>query len=231
MDKIKIVSISKDNHFDLTKIDGIEYIEYSNNTEKITKLYNKEIEKSKDYDFLIFMHADVDIDLHSLIQHIKDCKDKYDIMGLCGCQKIKTSQSPLNWFTGSMLNPECRFGCVTHGEDNNKKSFFNYKKPNVKDVSVACIDGLCIIFTKTAINSGIKFDEIFSFDFYDTDISFSAILKYNLRLGVLIEESLKHYSVGKSILSKDFLMHEIDFRKKWNLDIPENSPINQIINQ
>ena len=61
------------------------------------------------------------------------------------------------------------------------------------------------------------------------NISFQAILKYDLKLGVLVEESLQHYSVGKSILTQDFLKHEIDFRKKWNLDIPENSPIRKMM--
>lgn len=45
-------------------------------------------------------------------------------------------------------------------------------------------------------------------------------MKHNLKLGVIVEKSLQHYSIGKSILSVDFLRHELDFRKKWNLDIP-----------
>lgn len=53
-------------------------------------------------------------------------------------------------------------------------------------------------------------------------------MKKNLRLGVIVEKSLQHYSVGKSILSNDFLKHELDFRKKWGLDIPENSALQKI---
>lgn len=228
-EKIKIVSISKNDKFDLTKIDGIEYIEIPNNTEKITTLYNKEIDNSQDYDYLIFMHADVDVDLEHMINHMKECSEKYDVMGLCGCQKIKVSQSPLNWFSGSIQFPQSRYGCVTHGEDYSRVTYYNSDRKETTDAEVACIDGLCIIFTNKAIKSGLKFDEIFLFDFYDTDISFSALMKYNLKLGVIVETSLKHYSIGKSILTKDFLSHEIDFRKKWNLEIPEKSPINKIL--
>lgn len=94
------------------------------------------------------------------------------------------------------------------------------------DHEVACIDGLCMIFTKKALSKPIFFDTKFQYDFYDTDLSFQCVLKYNLKLGVIVEKSLQHYSVGKSILTNDFLMHEVDFRKKWNLEIPPTSPIN-----
>ena len=87
-----------------------------------------------------------------------------------------------------------------------------------------------LFLLKKAIQSGIKFDELFKFDFYDTDISFSAIIKFNLRLGVIIERSLHHFSLGKSILREEFLQKEIIFRKKWNLKIPENSKISSLIN-
>ena len=66
------------------------------------------------------------------------------------------------------------------------------------------------------------------FDCYDTDISLQTVLKYKFKLGVIVEESLKHYSVGKSIMTDDFLMHEIDLRKKWQLDFPPNSKILQL---
>lgn len=228
-DKIKIVSISKNNQFDLTKIDGIEYVEIPNNTEKITTIYNREIENSKDLDYLILMHADVDVDLNHMIPHIKECSVKYDVMGLCGCRKLSVSQSPLNWFSGSIKYPQSRYGCVIHGEAGNRTTYYNGSQKETTDIDVACIDGLCIIFTKKAIESGLRFDELFSFDFYDTDISFSAIMKHNLRLGVIVEESLRHHSIGKSILTRDFLTHEIDFRNKWNLEIPPDSPINKIL--
>lgn len=228
--KIKILSISKDDRISIEKINGIEYVDIINNTTPITTLYNKEIEKSQDYDYLIFMHGDVNVDLTHMIPHMLECSSKYDIMGLCGCQKMNTSHSPLNWFTGSSHFPEGRYGCVTHGEDNKGTSFFNYKKPEITDIPVSCIDGLCIIFTKKAIQSGIKFDEVFKFDFYDTDISFSALLKFNLKLGVIVEQSLHHFSLGKSILKDEFLQKEIIFRKKWNLKIPENSKISELIN-
>jgi hypothetical protein len=49
-------------------------------------------------------------------------------------------------------------------------------------------------------------------------------------LGVIVEQSLHHFSLGKSILGDEFLQKEIIFRKKWNLKIPENSKISKLIN-
>lgn len=238
MSRFKFVIVSKDEAFKMYyaqfSIDHIRPVEVSfvpNNTDALAKVYNKYLDdlrsqsSDKTADFIVFIHADVAFCIDDLLLHIERCKDKYDVMGLCGTSIVNVSQSPLNWWTASNPTPNAKWGCVTHGELGNQKSFFSQHSPLVTDHEVACIDGLCIIFGPKAIASGIRFDEQFTFDFYDTDISFQAILKYGLTVGVLVEQSLSHYSVGKSILTADFLKHEIDFRKKWNLEIPEKSPI------
>lgn len=238
MSKFRFIIVSKDENFKMPREKfnfGNSYVcLVSNNAKSLAKVYNQHLNQVRQddqckADFIVFMHADVELDAEKLIAHIEECKNKYDVFGLCGTSVLNISQSPLNWWTGSNLNPEAKWGCVTHGELGNQKSFFSADRANVRDHEVACIDGLCIIFGPKAIASQIIFDEQFMFDFYDTDISFQAILKYDLKLGVLVEESLQHYSVGKSILTQDFLKHEMDFRKKWNLDIPENSPIRKIM--
>ena len=84
------------------------------------------------------------------------------------------------------------------------------------DHEVACIDGLCIIFSRKAIDSGLRFDEALSpFDFYDTDISMQAVIKYKMKVGVIVRKELQHRSVGKSILTPGFLKNEETFRAKW----------------
>lgn len=240
MSKYEVIIVSKDDQFKLD-LQGIDIDNHEinvqllqNNKLPLTTVYNHclyNIRARKNADFLIMLHADVQCDFKHLIQHIEQCKDKYDVMGLCGTSVMNVSQSPLNWWTGSNPTPTAKWGCVTHGELGNRQSFFSSDRANITDHEVACIDGLCIIFGPKAIKSELKFDEIFTFDFYDTDISFQTIMKYNMKLGVLVEMSLQHYSVGRSILTPEFLKHEIDFRKKWNLEIPENSPINKLINQ
>lgn len=52
-----------------------------------------------------------------------------------------------------------------------------------------------------------------------------------MQIGVLIEKSLHHYSVGKSILTDKFLQSEIKLRCKWNLGFPHGSKIEQMWNE
>lgn len=110
------------------------------------------------------------------------------------------------------------------------QSFFSKDREAVTDHEVACIDGMCIVFGPKAIaDKELNFDTQFSFDFYDTDISFQCLMQRNLKLGVIVEPSLVHDSIGRSITTDEFLVHEIDFRKKWKLDIPDRSKL-QLIN-
>lgn len=225
---IRLLVVAKDQTFRLNETNttelGIQITKIGNNTFPLAAVYNnflKDIRTQENKpDFVVFMHADVDIDLKHFIEHIEACKDKYDVIGLCGTSIFNVSQSPLNWWTGSNPTPYAKWGCVTHGELGGKKSFFSEDRKEQTDAEVACIDGLCIVFGHKAIESDMLFDEQFAFDFYDSDISLQTILKQHLKLGVVVEESLQHYSVGKSILSQDFLKHEVEFRKKWGLPIP-----------
>ena len=94
------------------------------------------------------------------------------------------------------------------------------------DAEVSCIDGLCIIFAKDALESNIEFDEsLGAFDFYDTDISMQAIAKYKIKIGVMVQKDLCHYSVGRSILTPSFLDIEEKFRAKWGLPTPKDSAL------
>ena len=192
-----------------------------NNKDSLPVVYNRKLAEVRAMeqkpDFVIFMHHDVDVDFKHLVQHIEECSEKYDVMGLCGCEVLDTKKSPLNWYTGSNDYPKRRWGCVTHGELNNTMSYFSFDRPNVTDHAVGCIDGLMIIFGPKAIASEMKFDETFLFHQYDTDISLQAQLTYKLRLGVLVETSLHHYSVGRGILKPEFLVHEKDLREKWGM--------------
>jgi len=88
----------------------------------------------------------------------------------------------------------------------------------VLDHEAACIDGLCIIMLKKAIEeSDILFDRTFSFSHYDTDFSMQCVLQKHLKLGVIVQKDLQHWSVGKSILTPEFMQSEEKFRAKWNM--------------
>jgi len=222
------VNISKQDDY---VSENLEFVRYQNNSESLASIYNKEIKAEREnrkHDFLVFLHADVNLDVASLMHHCEECNDKYDVMGLCGCEKVITTQTPLNWFTSSMPAAKFRWGCVTHGELGNRLTFFSEDRKNIRDHAVGAIDGLCIIFGKKALDSEMLFDEQFTFNQYDTDISFQTLITYGMKLGVIVEPSLHHYSVGKSIMTPEFLESEVDFRLKWNLPFPDNSNVKKI---
>lgn len=236
MSKWKFVIVSKDKEFKLppekfTEVANLAEINISyvdSNTKPLAEVYNKYLEYERNpngtnWDYMVFMHSDVSFDIGAFIKHVERVSEKYDIIGLCGTSTMNVSQSPLNWFTSSRLNPDKRWGCVIHGELGNQMTWFSHHSPEIGDHEVACIDGLCIIFTKkTILNRSIRFDStVGDFDFYDTDISMQAMMN-GLKLGVVVRKDLIHFSVGKSILTSQFLENEIKFRKKWNLPLTPN---------
>lgn len=239
--KHRFVFVSKDEsfRFDRDASDAfsqehqtVRFDYVQNNVMPLADVYNAILREddTKSFDFVYFMHADVSLDFLKLIEHVESVSGKYDLIGLCGCSKFSVGQSPLNWFCGSNPFPGGRWGCVTHGELGNQTSFFSQHSPDVTDHEVACIDGLCIIFAKKAVEAGLVFDpSVGSFDFYDSDISMQAILKYGLRAGVVVRKDLAHYSVGRSILTDDFLRNEAKFRAKWGFEPPKGSTVEKMM--
>lgn len=242
MFKYKFIIISKDSNTLLTKKDfekfeniDVEFV--LNNSTPITQIYNQYLFKTRQnindiiYDYLIFIHADARLDISQLLKHIETVHGKYAIMGLCGTEYVNVSECPLNWYTSSAQRPQARWGSVTHIEMNNTTTYFSQDRPNILDHEVGCIDGVCIIFSKEALQSGISFDETFKFDQYDTDLSLQCVMNYKMKLGVLVEQSLVHASVGKSITTNEFLIHELDLRRKWKFGIPPNSKLELLLKQ
>ena len=238
--KILISIVSKDNNFSISpeilekfkeNHPGSDYILTEYNLENITVVNNRIIEKSisEGFDYLVMMHADVEFDLDHFFAHMEECDGKYDVIGLCGCEKISISESPLNWFCGSRKYPGGRWGCVCHGELGNSTSFFSLDRKDITDHQVSCIDGLCIVLSKKAIEAGLRFDENLKFNCYDTQISFDAIMNLHLKVGVLVETSLKHFSVGKSILGNSFLEDEIILRNRFGFEVPKGSRLESFI--
>lgn len=189
-----------------------------NNTLTLTQFGNKFIQESKDeYDYLILMHSDVDLSLNEFVKHLIEVKDKYDIVGLAGTKKLFISQSPLTWFTGSHKYPNERYGRITHNHDGMMiESFFNKEKPDVFDTEVITIDGLLMCLNKKTLqNEKARFDEQFTYDFYDLDFCLNAQINTDLKIGVFVQPTI-HKSLGKSVLTEEYLNPERKFRAKWN---------------
>lgn len=94
--KFKFIIVSKNNdscikEADFDSILNADYDIVLNNTVSLPALYNKKIDQNADYDFIVLMHGDVQLDIKDLMQHVEKVKDKYDLIGLCGCSKISVS--------------------------------------------------------------------------------------------------------------------------------------------
>lgn len=177
----RVVFVSKDDKFcvdekaagEISSRDGsIRFFHVRGNSRPLADVYNGFLSGPEQPDFTYFVHADVGLDFEGLARHVEDASGRYDVMGLCGCEKLNVSISPLNWFNGSRPWPQHRWGCVSHGELGDQVSFFSAHSPDVRDREVACVDGLCIIFGRKAVESGLRFDPaVGAFDCYDTDVS------------------------------------------------------------
>lgn len=189
-----------------------------NNILTLTQFGNKMIEEAKDsYDYLILMHSDVDLSLNEFVKHLIEVKDKYDIVGMAGTKKLFISQSPLTWFTGSHKYPNERYGRITHNHDGMMlESFFNKEKPEVFDTEAITIDGLLMCLDKkTMQNEKARFDEQFTYDFYDLDFCLNVQINTDLKIGIFIQPTI-HKSLGKSVLTEEYLNPERKFRAKWS---------------
>ena len=194
----------------------LEYID--NNVLTLTQFGNKFLNECKDasYDYLIFMHADVDLSIYDFVKHLLDVKDKYDIVGVAGTKKLFVSQSPLTWFTGSHKFPQDRYGRITHDHGGMMlESFFNREKPDVADTDVVTIDGLLMCFNKKIIqDEKTRFDEQFTYDFYDLDFCMNVQFNTDYKIGVFVQPTI-HNSLGKSVLTEEYLIPERKFRQKY----------------
>lgn len=196
----------------------IDVVVFANNAYTLTQLGNKTIEESKDYyDYLILMHSDVDLSINEFVKHLVESKNKYDIVGVAGTKKLFISQSPLTWFTGSHKYSKDRYGRITHNHDGMMiESFFSREKPDVFDTEVVTIDGLLMCLNKkTMQNEKARFDEQFTYDFYDLDFCLNVQANTDLKIGVFVQPTI-HNSVGKSVLTEEYLNPERKFRIKWN---------------
>lgn len=164
--QVKVVVVSKDENFLMTPEDfnvnedlevDVAVTFVKNNCLSLAAVYNRELANAKDlnFDMVALMHSDVKLNVTAFIKHLLEVSSKYDLIGLCGTSAMNIGHSPLNWFTGSRSTPTDRWGCVTHQEIGNVCSFFSGHSPDVSDHEVSCIDGLCIVFGKKALECGL----------------------------------------------------------------------------
>ena len=199
---------------DNVKHEGIDVeldIHYEN-TSGLPKVYNKAIDNSTDFDFVVFVHDDVWINDHQFFSKV--INSKYDIVGAVGgCywgvpSGYPIDEKPLIWTTAT-----CGRGASGFMNHDLKNGYFLPSSYGVAPKETTTLDGSIIIFTRKAIQAGLRWDEQFNFHFYDMDICFSAH-----RLGLNVGTAnilLTHESVGGSVVQPEFMASQRKFIEKW----------------
>lgn len=168
-------------------------IEYENK-EGLSKVYNKAIEKHKDADFICFVHDDWFCNDFKFFDKVYE--SKFDVIGVVGglqyCVPHDWKERPFLWtaacggkasgFVQHVL-PDGRFFPSSYGP-----------APS----PVVWLDGQCLIMNKKAIEAGLRFDEQFTFDFYDGSLCFDA-RKLGLSVGTA-PILATHQSMGQGMM-------------------------------
>lgn len=189
---------------------------YPNNKEGLPKIYNQAFQKA-DTDFVICLHDDISIHDYQIFNRIIEYSKAFDIMGLAGSSTVNIRLSERkSWLTCATDRQKDLHGAVIHPLPTQGDLYYGalyYSSSyGYMPARVCTIDGLFMAMSKK-VYKNIKFDEIFTFDFYDLDFSLTA-LSHNYKIGV-IPLPCTHQSGGYGILEDKYLAAQENFVKKW----------------
>lgn len=179
----------------LYRLPFVEVILFPENSEGLSKIYNKVIEQSKDDPaVLIFAHDDLHIlDFHWM-NAIFNGLNQFGIIGVAGNKRRVPFQpswafidNNFTWDDSANLS-----GVVGHGNSFPPSNISNFGPPFQE---VKLLDGLILAaFSETLLKNHMRFDERFKFHFYDLDFCRQAEIR-GITMGT-IPLSLIHESGG-----------------------------------
>lgn len=158
-------------------------------------VYNRQIKDENREKILLFVHDDVWIDDCFVYDRVLEALQVFDVVGLAGNTRRVAGQ-PAWGFSGiDPFIPEDRrylSGVVADGDQPWGKPS-SYGPPGLE---CRMLDGVFIaVRCQTLLDSGVRFDERFAFDFYDIDFCRSAE-SAGLRMGTW-PIAITHASAGK----------------------------------
>lgn len=197
----------------LYRLPFVEIILFPENSEGLSKIYNKVIEASKgDPAILIFAHDDLHIlDFHWM-NTIFNGLNRFGIVGVAGNKRRVPFQpswvfidNNFTWDDSANLS-----GVVGHGNSFPPSNISNFGPPFQE---VKLLDGLILAtFSETLIKNHMRFDERFKFHFYDLDFCRQAEIR-GISMGT-IPLSLIHES-GGNFGSEDWKEAYQNYLQKW----------------
>ena len=166
-----------------------------NNGEGLPAVYNRQISEENRDKVLLFVHDDVWLDDCFVYDRLQDALKAFRIVGLAGNTR-RVPRQPAWGFTAEtpFIPEECRYlsGIVADGERAWGKPS-RYGQPGLECLM---LDGVFLAARcHTLLESGVRFDERFAFDFYDIDFCRSAEAA-SLSMGTW-PIAITHASLGK----------------------------------
>ncbi len=165
------------------------------NSTGLPTLYNRAIDADNEHDILVFLHDDVFIDDYFLGQRIVEGLKTFDMIGLAGNRRRLPRQH--SWVSvdqkGLQFDKQYLSGILAHGKPGGKIFVSPY---GPAPAPCELLDGVFLAARKSVLRAnGVRFDERFSFHFYDLDICRTA-RNAGLRLGTW-PMAVTHVSVGE----------------------------------
>jgi GT2 family glycosyltransferase len=166
------------------------------NTEGLPRFYNRAIETAaKNPAILVFIHDDVHLCDFYWANRISNALRHFQIVGVAG-NKRRVARQPSWAFSDECFTwdaPENLSGVVAHGTGFPPHNLSAFGPPAQQ---VKLLDGVLLISeSRTLIEHNLRFDERFSFHFYDLDFCRQAESK-NLKMGTW-PLSIVHESGGR----------------------------------
>jgi hypothetical protein len=200
------------NFKEINKFSKIELKLKHNNTKMgLGGYYNECIEKyAESYDYMVFVHDDVNIINMDLEYQIEKGMEKYDVLGIAGCANPQIKDINL-WHLMSDRSNLRGFAGHSCAETNNE---FHITTFGASPSRVAIIDGVFMaVNCKKVLKSNTRFDINFMFHHYDMDFSLQCNLN-KLKIGtwpILID----HSSPGLREFTDAWKKSNEYFKNKW----------------
>lgn len=184
----------------------------------LSELYQNVLNESVDYDYVLFMHDDLEIHDHFLFKKLLKAHEQYDIVGLAGATTQDYSKDvPMVWHL-SRERPEHSRGIVNHyipkGFNGVAETHINSAYFGPTPGPVVVIDGLFMSFKMSSLKGkGEVFDRNYTFHHYDLAMCVKAY-DMNLKIGVW-PIFVIHYGLGEFADDKTWQRHAQEFKQQY----------------
>jgi hypothetical protein len=189
---------------------SFDFFFFTENSEGLSKIYNKALEKFTEYDAIVFIHDDVYLDDAFFTDKLEDGFSQFDIIGVAGGIN-PTLKAPTLWHI--MCGQGNLRGAAGHFASN--KEAIHITSFGVMPARVVLLDGVFLAVNRPkALKQGWKFNENYDFHLYDLASSLDANKK-QLKCGVLPIHII-HQSPGLlDINNAVFVKNQNQFLKEY----------------